>query len=184
MTNYLTADHLPLLGDAVGSRIPKKQPFIERYQSRFYLYTNNRWTAPNSSYGYGFVNCNLNRDTGVDPSYNWADKGFLLRAGECLKGLSLFGRTNNGEVSGIEIALAASTGPWAGAWDTNGETVTTEILREANLFPVAADHTRYAFDADFEAQDDTYLTLYVKPYGTLTGTRYLLLEHHYEILPA
>lgn len=160
---------------------------------RFYLYTDLRWvTDSDDNYGAAYYQFNESGGTGLDPITEWEHMGFFIPKGKTVKKLHFTCRANNTEVTDFEIhAVLRRPDPitrWETGMDNDAEDVDTLLLRD--LFVAGSpitlggnmgDRRRRTFDINTEATEDSYLSIYIKPIGVLSATRYLMTSYTWEI---
>lgn len=160
---------------------------------RFYLYTDNRWvTDSDDNYGLSYYQFNENCGTGVDPLIEWEHMGIFIPKGRTIKKLHFTCRANNVQVTDVEIyGLLRHPNPitrWESGMDNDSEDTVIELFRELfveNASPALngnmADRRRRTFVLDTEVPEDSYLSIYIKPVGTLTANRYLTTSYTWEV---
>ncbi len=140
---------------------------------RFYCYTNNRWVTHQTSYGIQGENSSTNGGSGSDPVVGWEHMGMFLPQGAVLKSLDGFLRASSTEVTGYDVQVHFQTGPFDTGWNTDAETVRTSVATQSgNTF--LPGFNRLDLDLGlFEAPEDGFALIFIRPIGTITATRYL-----------
>lgn len=158
---------------------------------RFYLYNNNRWvTDSDDNYGTNYYQFNENCGTDADPLIEWEHKGIVIPPGKIIKALHFGGDCNVTLVQDLEIVLVLRT---PNSWETglSADTDDTEIVLYRDFFLNPAVGTQFTgnlfsthnrtIELDQEVLDKSYLSIYLRPVGTFTGTRYFRSSYTWEI---
>lgn len=180
--------------DALGNGEWQDKPTsLITNSGRFYMYTNNRWiTDSDDNYGTNYYQFTEGGGTAVNPVIEWEHMGFFVPKGKKIKKLHFTCRTNSAEVTDVEIyGFLRHPNPitvWETGMDADGEDTVVDLFREffVSDAPIAlagnmVDRRRRTFTADIEVPEDSYLSIYVKPVGTITATRYLTASYTWEI---
>lgn len=166
---------------------------------RFYMYTDNRWvTESDDNYGTNYYQFTESGGTGDNPLYEWEHQGTMIEQGERLRRLTVNIRANNNEVTDVQIRLMARYPTNAERWRTGltGDANMTNDIILDDFFMNPSDivnwdtaysgnmntHHRRTINIDYQFPTDAWLSLYVRPVGTLTATRYLLTTYRYDII--
>jgi hypothetical protein len=116
--------------------------------------------------------------------------GYFLPKGTKIKNLLLTGRTNSIQVTDLEIRIkvkqAATEARWDdGIWtDTHmtNQSLFSGNFRTPNMSTDMNDFRRRKIDlGDHVLAEDSFLSLYMKPVGTLSTTKYFMATWSYEI---
>ena len=152
---------------------------------RFYCNTDNRWvTSSDDYYGTGNFQANESGGTGIDPIQKWQHQGLFLPAGSKIHRVHIIGRTNTVQVSDMECYLylqqpnPAST--WESGVNSSAEFNIIDLARDFWFAPAnetaftgtSAHIHKRTFHTEYELQADCFFSLFMKPVGTLTTTRY------------
>lgn len=140
---------------------------------RFYCYTNNRWVTHHPAYGVQSENSSTNCGADTDPWLDWTHMGAFVPKGAVLQALDGLLRGSDTEITGYDVQVYFQTGPLTTGWNTDAETVRTFA---GGLSAVSFDpgFNRLSLDlGGFEAPEDGFAVLYLRPTGTITSTRYI-----------
>jgi hypothetical protein len=162
---------------------------------RVYCYTDNRWiTDSDDVQGLNAINWNESGGTGVDPIVEWEHMGIFVPAGYTVVNFHLIGRANNNEVTDIELYICErKPNPitrWETGVDADGESTVTVLYRDLFENPTGGgsaltgnmnDRRRRTLAINHDVTEDAYISLYMKPTGTITATRYWYLNHTIEL---
>lgn len=140
---------------------------------RFYCYSDNRWITHSGSQGPAAENISNSGGTGVDPTLTWSDLGVLITQGTRLDRINLALRRNSAEITGYDLQVYFQTGPWDSDWSSDAQTTRT-LIGSLTAEPVGTGFARAEVDlGGFEAPDDGFILMYLRPTGTISSTRYL-----------
>lgn len=169
-----------------------KKPFIAHRSGRFYGYTDNRWvTESDDNYGVGYYQWNESGTTAAEPVVENEHMGMYMPAGTVLRKLNWMSRSNNNTITDFEIRIYHRKPNPVTRWETGIDSdaeMTNTLLYSGNWsdFTVSVnsnDTSRIIIDfGDIEFADAGMLSIYVKPIGTLTATRYLRTNLAWEFL--
>lgn len=169
---------------------------------RMYCYSDNRWvTTTNKQYGHSLYQYSTSAGAASDPLIEWENMSLYLPAGSKIKGLTILGYANDTEITDIEIhgdlrtpdatRLDGGSVPIGGGYDADNEDTHTTVHRDFYANPTGGgtaftggdmrDKRRRHVDLDVSATEDSLLSLYLRPVGTLTGTRYFYMNGIWEI---
>lgn len=166
---------------------------------RFYCYTDNRWvTESDDNYGMNYYQCTESGGTGDNPIPEWEHQGLMMEKGERIKRITINAKTNNNEVTDFQVRLIARYPTNADRWRTGltgDANMTNDILLDG-LFMNPVDvvnwdtaytgnmntHHRRTINIDYQIPTDGWLSLYIRPIGTITSTRYLIMTYRYDII--
>lgn len=165
---------------------------------RVYCYADRRWvTDGDDNYGPTYYQWNESGGVGVDPIVEWEHRGHLVPKGTKLHELKIEGRSNNAEVTDLEIMVVVKhpdpISRWETGFDGDGEDAagTFTVMRElfygpsggpAVLTNPSNDRHMRTFDlGGYEVPEDANLSIYFKPVGTLTSTRYYPIGYTYTV---
>jgi len=164
-----------------------------RGSGRVYGYTNNRWvTNSDDNYGPAYYQFNENAGTAVDPIAEWEHMGDMILPGTRIKSLTIAGKTNNTQFADMEVyGLLRKPDPitrWETGMDNDGEDTVTDLCR--GLFRTSGEYLHTGLSNDFllqkwnfdvVANDVSMLSIYFKPVGVITATRYMRLTYMWEL---
>ncbi|WP_179378101.1 DUF2793 domain-containing protein [Jannaschia marina] len=152
-----------------GVRVPREVPL----GGRWYCYTDNRWVTFSTSYGPTSENRNSSAGTGSEPSTSWTHIGLFVRGGTRLLSLDGMLRASSTQVTGYDLRICVQTGALDGSWNTASETQKTTIHASDNRPMGTAWHGLSADLTSTVVPQDSAVLIYIRPHGTLSGTRYL-----------
>lgn len=169
----------------------RRSSFIPR-SGRFYCYTNNRWvTDSDDNYGTNYYQMNENCQTGPDPLIEWEHLGTVLPSGCTIKALHMIGRVNSNQVTDMEYFIVKRTpNPitrYGTGFDNDGEMTNTLITRgfwKSSIPGYAGnmnDRHGMTLNLDFDVNELSQISIYIRPVGTLTGNRYFTASWTWEI---
>lgn len=132
--------------------------------------------------------------TGTTPVAEWEHLGFFLPSGSKITNLRVMGRANSAEVTDMQVyAVIKYPDPITG-WDTgvdnDAEDAEDVILNDKFKTTVSGLRTLTGDMDDLMKQEwsfnktigqDSFLSLYFKPEGTLTAVRYYALSYVWEV---
>jgi len=158
--------------------------FPQSFQTSGSWVLNGNWVTFSRRYGYGQENFNQASGSGVEPSYNWQDRGVLIPKGAILKRIIFIGRKNNTDGGNIEIYIGANEVDLSDdiSFDSTGEMNLVEVLgpTELDLALVnrqSADMWKVeASLGDYEMLNETTLHLWLRPVSAPATTRQLRAE--------
>lgn len=158
---------------------------------RHYLYADRRWvTSSDDQYGTNYYQIAESGGTGAEPIYEWEHMGNIIPKGRKIKNLTLIGRTNNTQVTNLELRVVCKRPNPITRWETgidNDSEVSIDVLfsglfKTTEMTGNTNDMMKRLIDlGNYEVPEDSMLSLYVKPVGTLTGTRYFYSNWVFEI---
>jgi len=159
---------------------------------RFYCYADLRWvTNSDDNYGITYYQHAESGLTGADPVYEWEHQGMQLPKGVHIKNLLFAGRTNNNQIADLEIVVVerSQINPNASesGWDNDNEMVNTVIYRDTWRNAVGTftgamnDRHRATIPINHTMSANSEISIYIKPQGTLTATRYFLASYTWEL---
>ena len=159
--------------------------FIISNGYRFYCNTDNRWvTSSDDYYGTGNFQASESGGTGIDPTQKWQHQGLFMPAGTKIHRVHIIGRANITQISDMECYLYVQVPNTASIWESglnsNSETNITDLVRDFWYTPAngtaftgaTTEIHKRTFDTDHTLLADGFLSLFMKPVGTLTATRY------------
>jgi len=160
-------------------------------QGRFTCFTDNRWTTDSDdNYGLNQFQFNENCGTGIEPIIEWEHMGILLPENRIIKNLKFAGKSNNNQVSDLEIRVVYKYPNPITNWKTgmdNDNEQTIDTLFSGNYLDATMTGNMNDFMlkeidlGDFETPEIGMLCIYLRPVGTITATRYYRATYTYEI---
>ncbi|MEL7428012.1 MAG: hypothetical protein AAFN81_33825 [Bacteroidota bacterium] len=163
------------------SDLQKLPAYTIQGAARFYCYTNNRWvTDSDDNYGTNYHQANENGGTGATPIVEWEHLGNLISQGRTINRLKIVGHSNNLQITDMEIYIVAKFPDTDARWETgidNDAEDVTDVLFQGNFkTPTMTGNMNDLMKRDIQINytfpRDGFLSLYVRPVGTLTATRY------------
>lgn len=161
---------------------------------RFYLYTDNRWvTDSDDNYGPSYYQFNESGAVGVTPVMEWEHMGIFVPAGRTIEKFHFTGKTNNSQVTDLEFyCVLRYPDPitrWESGMDNDGEDDHVLLLNSLFMAPVGEtaftggtnDSHRRTWTIGQSVDQDSYLSVYIRPVGVLTATRYMRASYMWEI---
>lgn len=162
---------------------------------RFYCKTDNSWvTESDVNYATGYYQFDEAAGTGSTPTLGWTDQGMLVPPGHRIKSLWVSGRINSTEVTDMNFYLVAkyadSDARWETGADADGEMDHTVMYDDSFMTPVRigtaftgnlADMHVREMVCDFVMPRAGYISIYAKPVGTITTTRWFNVSYTWEI---
>lgn len=147
---------------------------------RAYCYTDLRWvTSGDDHFGANVENVTESGGTGTDPILEWEHQGFPLDSGDTIDSLWLAGLTDNTQVTDLEIRgyfrRPTNASAWTAGYDADGEMTNTLVFTEMWMTGQTGeinDRRGRLLTIDWTAPAQGEISLYFKPSGTLTATRY------------
>ena len=154
---------------------------------RLYCYTDNRWvTSGDEDVGTNYYLWQESGGTGADPIQEWEHQGILVNAGSTYRRFTISLSSNSTQVTDIEILISyrkpnANNTYAGGDVDADAEMENTTIYRDNFYNPssgVAYNSSsltmnRRTIDLDFDMPDDGWVTVYFRPIGSITNTRFV-----------
>jgi len=168
----------------------------DRISGRFYLYAGNRWvTSGDDNYGTTYFQFNESGGTGNDPVYEWEHRGILVAPGTVLTGFDIVGDVNNTQVTDVEYVVVERRPDDVAAWDSgfDNDTEMENIVIDRDFFwdhsasPVKTGNindthgTFVTLDTPHLFTEYAFLTIYCRPVGNVTGTRYFNADIRYKM---
>jgi hypothetical protein len=185
---YASANYAPIAAVS-GS-------FLLRNSGRIYLYADLRWIAIHDDlYGSNYYQYDENAGTGVGPILEWEHNGVLIPSGYRLKRFFLLGRSNNTQVTNLQVCIKeVKPNPitrYATGINADAEVV-DDIIFDGLFTDMVFNATGQVFsnsfadkhmgigDVNHDFVDTSELRLYIKPVGALTLTRYFYATWTFE----
>lgn len=159
---------------------------------RFHCQTNNRWTTESDDlYGSNTNNHNENCGTGTDPNVEWEHLGTLLPSGIFVNNLHFIARSNNTQVTDFEISIIEKKpidiNFYNIGFDADAEVVTSELYRGLWTSAIIGyagnsnDMHAAVLNINHLLTDRAQISIYIKPVGNLSATRYIYASWSWEI---
>jgi len=174
-----------------GTPLPS-EPRYDRVTGRYYMYSNGAWiTDCDDNYSTAYVLFLEQAGTGSEPIYEWEHMGEYYPAGSQIKSFTLTGRCNNSQLTDLEIRLVAKYPNDPEAWNSgfNSDTQVSTQTIFSGLYsdmgvPVGAKNniTRGKIDLDVTLDQDSYICMYIRKVGSLSGTRYFTGSRILEVI--
>lgn len=163
---------------------------------RVYCHTDNRWISDSDDVrGFNAQDAAENAGTNTNPLAEWEHLGMVIPAGYTIKNLHMALKCNNAEVTDVEIcALLRHPDPitrWETGLDNDAEDVDTYLYKDLWINPVGgetvytcplSDLTLRNLPINHDVTQNSILSLYFKPVGTLTATRYVYATYNWELI--
>jgi len=157
---------------------------------RFYCYSNRRWvTDSDDNYGSNLHQMNENCGTGTEPIIEWEHMGTLVQPGDVISKLHFSGKSNNNQVSDLEMRIVlkrpSNSSAWETGFDADGEVI-NEVIFSGNYKTAAmtgdmTDFMKRVIEFDpHVVEHQSMLSIYLRPIGTITGTRYFRATWNFE----
>lgn len=151
---------------------------------RAYFYSDNRWvTNSDDFYGPSIYQWNEDAGVGATPIVEFEHIGDRLRAGRRVTRLEIGGRATSAQVTDMEIYAIfrspSTQARWSTGMDSDAEDTVTMLA--SGLWKSSGNETltgdtndimKQSWDLDFTPTIDGYLSIYLRPVGTLTATSY------------
>lgn len=187
-----------LSADTEGQfRIQPHRSFLINGSGRFYDYADKRWvTDSDDNFGGNIENMNESGGTGANPLVEWEHMGILIPSGTLIRKLHMIGRTNNNDVTDQEFSLILRRpNPitrYQTGFDNDAEIETIEIYRGlwrdmvegSTGTPFSGnmnDRHGAIVDINFFLKGNAELSIYSRPVGTNTATRYFTHSYTWEM---
>lgn len=165
------------------------------YAGRFYLYADNRWvTNSDDNYGVGYFQFQESAGSSTNPTAEWEHFGTFIPSGRTVKKLHLIGRASNVEVTDLEIHIILrrpnDIDIWNSGLNSDAEDNDIVLYRDfffapaggGDVFTNSITHThKRTIDLDALVDEDSFLSIYVRPVGTLATTYYFMNTMTWEI---
>lgn len=163
---------------------------------RAFCYTDNRWvTESDDLRGFGAQDASESAGTGTtNPTVDYDHIGMYVPSGHTVKGLTITGRANHSSLTDVEIfAYVRKPNPitgWESGIDANGEMTNTKIHGDLFMNPTGGataftgacnDMHRRNIPLDVDITEDSFLSIYLRPTGTITSTRYFYVTYTWEL---
>lgn len=178
------------LAVAVAQRF-NSSTFLIPCSGRFYCYADLRWvTDSDDNYGPNYYQLNENCGLGVEPLIEWEHMGTYIPAGRRIRKLHFAGKSNNTQVLDLEMRVVirkpSPITRWETGLDNDGEdvvqTLYTGNFKTAAMTGNSNDFLRRELDlGDVEVTEDSMVSIYVRPVGVLTATRYFRATWSWEV---
>lgn len=156
---------------------------------RFYCYTDRRWvTDSDDLYGLNWFQRAESGGTGTNPIIEWEHMGIVIPAGYRIVRFCGIGRVNNNSVTGVQLrCILKKPNPitrYQTGFDNDSE-VENQTLFDINFMNGndgrPNDRHGKEVSIDVDVTDMSELSLYMKPEGNITATRYFYLTYTYEL---
>lgn len=157
---------------------------------RWYLYTDKRWiTESDDIYWPAYYQFSESGAVGAEPVVEWEHKGVLLPEWTHIESLDFLARADSIEVTDFEIRVVARYPTVQTRWQSwvDADAEMTNVNMYSGNFVEAwwtwdmADHRKKVIPINYTLTGDAMVSIYIKPVGTLTATRYLQSTHTYKI---
>lgn len=173
--------------------------YVQQMSGRFYCYADNRWiSSSDDNYGSNYYQFAESGGKADNPILEWEHQGVIMDKGETVRRLTFNARMNNTEVEDLEIRVYARFPTNPDKWRTglSGDANMTNELILSDMFMNPVDtpnwdlpfsgktntHHRRTINLDYQMPADGWLSLYVKPVGTIKSTRYVMASFRYDII--
>lgn len=157
---------------------------------RWYCNADFRWvTCSDDNYGSSYYQFNESGGSGEDPICEWEHLGEIIPSGKKINKLFFLARANSTQITdfiiSIQIRVPNPLTRYQSGIDNDGEMNNIEIYR-GNFVEVGwsgnmADRRMKEIVLNHEVKDLSQLSIYIKPIGVNTGTRYLTTSWTWEI---
>jgi len=157
-----------------------KHKQIVQFGMRWDCFTNNRWVTFNIQQGFNAGSATTNRGTLASPTADWDAVGILLPAGAILNRLIIKGRTNNVQVTDMEICVRTHEADMTtgAAIDSDLEIGEVEVLAPVPLLHTKGGpgnmsdmHVTEVSLGDHVMSQTGDVHIIMRPVGLLTATR-------------
>ena len=167
-----------------GSAIIRKT-----WRTRITLYPDNRWiSVSDTNFGFDDTNATESAGTGSDPIVEWENMGEPVKKNDHLDKIEIRSRTNNTEVTDVEIAIMFVRPDPISRWDTgfdnDNEIVSEQIYRDLwvnNSQGVMSHPTndtgRRVLSLNYTVPEDGEIRIFYKPIGSVTANRFFYPTH-------
>ena len=161
-----------------------------QHTSRIYCYSDNRWVYSNLNYGQiSYHQTNQTAGVGAIPATDWFANGYFLKAGTKINRVFFAGYANNITVDNLEFTFRVHENDFFAptlAIDTDAEVNPVDLIPPTVMFNYSngnlQDYRMAEHDlGGYVLQNDSQLTHYFKPIGTITATRYFRMSYAIEI---
>ncbi len=176
-----------VINEATGRiSMPETPTFINKSSGRVYCNLDKRWvTNSDDVYGTSYYQFAESCGIGVDPVIEWEHIGDFLLKGTKIHKIHIVGRSSSMEVSDIEVYFFSRhpnpISRWETGMDSDTEDLVTDIHRDLFFIPTGGgtaftgammDIHKRTLDVSFTMPEDGYVSMCIKPYGTMITTRY------------
>ncbi|MGR3539859.1 MAG: DUF2793 domain-containing protein [Hasllibacter sp.] len=140
---------------------------------RFACAPGGRWIGPDAAAGGATASADLG--TGAEPTVGFGARGLLVPAGARLDAMRLALSADHAEVGALDVRIAFQTGPWNLGWNGAADTVRTTLFAGDGLDWANGTEMRRAGIGlgGFEADEDGFLLMMMRPAGPLGATRHV-----------
>ena len=159
-----------------------QKPSYSHVSGRYYMYSSGLWvTESDDNYGTSYYQFFESAGLSSEPIYEWEHHGTFYKAGTTIKDFTLTGRASSDQVTDIEIRLVAKYPNDPDAWRTGftgDSSMSTKILFKGKYSDMGVDVgpknlvTKGCIELNQVLDQDSYVCMYIRRVGTLTGTRY------------
>ena len=172
-------------------QVGQARSFLIGNSGRVYCYTDNRWvTESDSGYGSNYYQFRRTGGTGVNPIIRYHHLGFMIPKGKFIKNLTVTFRSNSSQVTDMQIQTITKRPTNLADWDTglvNATPLTNDVLSDVTFMGVGwgTSLTRLrkkVIPLNYLVPEDVFLSIYFKPIGTMTATRYVYTTFNFEII--
>lgn len=164
---------------------------------RVYCYSDKRWvTDSDDNYGVNYYQFQESGTTSANPIIEWEHKGVLLNQGAVIRTIDIAGHSNSPEIEDMEILIAFRYPTNVSSWNTGFSTdaTMTNVIIHRDFFynavssvPVFTGNSallrKRKIFLNYKAVADGFLSVYFKPVGINTVTRYWRCAYTYAIVP-
>ena len=159
---------------------------------RLYLYSDRRWvTDSDDLYGPNYYQMTESGGTGSVPIAEWEHLGTVIPAGRKMHKLHFVCRANNPQVTDLDMRIIMRTPSPITRWETglDNDAEDAETLLFSGTFTESGwsgnmqDLRKKEIDlGDVAVSDTSFVSIYIRGVGNLTGTRYLYSSWSWEII--
>ena len=166
------------------------------WRTRITLYPDNRWiSVSDTNFGFDDTNATESAGTGSDPIVEWENMGEPVKKNDYLDKIEIRSRTNNTEVTDVEIAIMFVRPDPISRWDTgfdnDDEIASEQIYRDLwvnNSQGVMSHPTndtgRRVLSLNYTVPEDGEIRIFYKPIGSVTANRFFYPAHILTMTPA
>jgi len=147
-------------------------------------------TDSDDNYGPNYYQMNETCGTGVLPDIEWEHMGYLIPKGKYIKDLKFAGKSNNTQVTDLEVYVICRRPDPITRWDTGmdndledvQDVLYSGLFKEIQHTGNMNDFMLKTIDINYLVPEDSMISIYLRPVGGITATRYYSATWTWQII--
>ncbi len=143
------------------------------FSGRWYAKSSGEWVSFSNLQGIGNGNFNAVAGSGSEPTPQFNKFGPLVRKGTTINRFLASFRSDNAQLTSINVRVMFQYGNWSGVWDDTS--LISELVYGQDELSIATDrHVKIDENQlGFVCPEDGYVLVYLQPANSISGTRYV-----------